>query len=189
MNLREAPHIVELRSRLVEARNELRQALAETARTPVGDYVFQTRNGPVTLKSLFGDKRDLFIVHNMGTGCNSCSMWADGLNGFYPHISDRAALVVASPDVPQVQADFAASRGWRFPMVSTKGTTFSADMGFATPSGSPMPGVSAFQLKGAEVARVSASPFDDYDDFCMAWRFFDLLPEGADGWRPKRTYG
>ena len=115
-------------------------------------------------------------------------MWADGLNGFYPHISDRAALVVASPDLPAVQTEFAASRGWRFPMVSTKGTTFSADMGFATASGGPMPGVSAFQLKDGKVTRVSASPFDDYDDFCMAWRFFDLLPEGANGWRPKRSY-
>lgn len=188
MNLREAPRVVELRTRLQEARKELQQELAETAHTSVGDYVFQTLEGPVTLKSLFGDKRDLFVVHNMGTGCNSCSMWADGLNGFYPHIADRAALVVASPDVPKVQADFAAARGWRFRMVSTKGTTFSADMGFATPSGSPMPGVSAFQLKNGEVRRASASPFDDYDDFCMVWRFFDLLPQGADGWRPKRTY-
>lgn len=188
MNLREAPRIVELRSRLVETRNELRAALAETARTDVGDYVFQTLTGPVMLKALFGGRRDLFVVHNMGTGCNSCTMWADGLNGFYPHISDRAALVVASPDLPAVQAEFAASRGWRFPMVSTKGTTFSADMGFATASGGPMPGVSAFQLKDGKVTRASASPFDDYDDFCMAWRFFDLLPEGANGWRPKRSY-
>jgi predicted dithiol-disulfide oxidoreductase (DUF899 family) len=189
VNIREAPRVVELRTRLQEARRDLQQALADTARTSVGDYVFQTLQGPVTLKSLFGDKRDLFIVHNMGTGCNSCSMWADGLNGFYPHIVDRAALVVASPDVPRVQADFAAARGWRFPMVSTKGTSFFADMGFATATGSPRPGVSAFQLKGSEITRASASPFDEYDEFCMVWRFFDLLPQGPDGWRPKRDYG
>jgi predicted dithiol-disulfide oxidoreductase (DUF899 family) len=188
VNFREAPRIVELRARLHETRQALRQELAETAQAGVGDYVFQTPAGAVTLKALFGDRRDLFVVHNMGTGCNSCTMWADGLNGFYPHIRDRASLVVASPDTPAVQAEFAASRGWKFPMVSTKGTTFSADMGFATAKGSPMPGVSAFQQKDGQVSRVSASPFDDYDDFCMAWRFFDLLPEGADGWRPKKSY-
>ncbi|MDP3738793.1 MAG: DUF899 family protein [Hyphomonadaceae bacterium] len=189
MTLRNTPHILELSTRLQAVRKELRQALAETVRADVGEYVFRTLGGAVTLKSLFGGKRDLFVVHNMGAGCNSCSMWADGLNGFYPHIADRAVLVVASPDPPAVQAEFAASRGWRFPMVSTMGTSFSADMGFATASGGPMPGVSAFQMTGEQVARVSASPFDDFDEFCLAWRLFDLLPEGADGWRPKRTYG
>jgi DNA-binding transcriptional ArsR family regulator len=112
VTLRNTPHILELSTRLQAVRKELRQALAETARADVGEYVFQTLDGPVTLKSLFGDKRDLFVVHNMGKGCNSCSMWADGLNGFYPHIADRAVLVVASPDTPVVQAEFAASRGW-----------------------------------------------------------------------------
>jgi predicted dithiol-disulfide oxidoreductase (DUF899 family) len=188
VTLRNTPHILELSTRLQAVRKELRQALAETARADVGEYVFQTLDGPVTLKSLFGDKRDLFVVHNMGKGCNSCSMWADGLNGFYPHIADRAVLVVASPDSPAVQAEFAASRGWRFPMVSTMGTSFSADMGFATAAGGPMPGVSAFQMKGGQVVRVSASPFDDFDEFCLAWRLFDLLPEGANGWRPQRNY-
>ena len=189
MSIRNTPRILELSTRLQETRKELRQALAETAKADVGDYVFQTLDGPVTLKSLFGGKSDLFVIHNMGSGCNSCSMWADGLNGFYPHIADRAALVVASPDAPAVQADFAATRGWKFPMVSTQGTSFSADMGFATASGSPMPGVSAFQMKNGQVVRVSASPFDDFDEFCLAWRLFDLLPNGADGWRPKRSYG
>jgi hypothetical protein len=37
--------------------------------------------------------------------------------------------------------------------------------------------------------RVSASGFNDTDEFCPVWRLFDLLPEGADDWRPKQTYG
>jgi hypothetical protein len=43
-------------------------------------------------------------------------------------------------------------------------------------------------MKGGQVVRVSASPFDDFDEFCPVWRLFDLLPEGADGWRPQRVY-
>jgi hypothetical protein len=27
------------------------------------------------------------------------------------------------------------------------------------------------------------------DDFCTVWHRFDLLPEGADDWAPKFTYG
>ncbi len=181
--------VVALRTKFFEARAELHKALAEEARGEVKDYVFANRKGPVRLSELFGKKRDLFVIHNMGVGCNSCTMWADGFNGFYPHISDRASFVVSSPDAPETQREFAASRGWTFPMVSTQGTPFAADMGFANPAGKPMPGVSAFQKQDGKIVRVSASGFNDSDEFCPVWRLFDLLPEGPDGWRPKQTYG
>lgn len=188
MMLRTEARIVDLRAKFARAREALHEALAETTRGEVRNYEFRTLNGPVTLGQLFGAKRDLFVVHNMGTGCSACTMWADGFNGLYPHIANRASFVVASPDTPPVQAEFAASRGWRFPMVSTGGGSFAADMGFANAAGKPMPGVSAFQKDGDRIVRVSASPFDEGDEFCPVWRFFDLLPEGADGWRAQRSY-
>ena len=78
---------------------------------------------------------DLFVIHNMGRSCPNCTLWADGFNGIYPHIADRAAFVVASPDPPDVQQSFAASRGWRFPMVSHQGSSFAADMGYRSAIG------------------------------------------------------
>jgi predicted dithiol-disulfide oxidoreductase (DUF899 family) len=185
----DATRIVDLRARFQEARKELQQALAEEARGEVKDYSFTTLKGAVLLSALFGKKRDLFVIHNMGVSCNACTMWADGFNGLYPHISDRASFVVSSPDAPETQAEFAASRGWKFPMVSTQGTSFAADMGFANKAGKPMPGVSAFQKHDGKIVRVSASGFNESDEFCSVWRFFDLLPEGPDAWRPKQTYG
>ncbi len=182
------PRVVDLRARLQEARAELQKAMSEEARGEVKDYVFATLRGPVKLSELFGDKRDLFVIHNMGQGCNSCTMWADGFNGFYHHVADRAAFVVASPEAPEVQAAFAASRGWVFPMVSGQGNTFAADMGFTNAAGRPMPGVSAFQKQGRKIVRVSAANFNDFDEYCPVWRLFDLLPEGADGWRPQKSY-
>jgi predicted dithiol-disulfide oxidoreductase (DUF899 family) len=184
----DAAKIVDARSRFLQARKELQQALAEEARGEVKDYVFATRRGPVKLSDLFGKKRDLFVIHNMGTGCNACTMWADGFNGLYPHISDRASFVISSPDAPETQGEFAASRGWKFPMVSTQGASFAADMGFTNKAGKPMPGVSAFQRHDGKIVRVSASGFNESDEFCPVWRFFDLLPEGPDGWRAKQTY-
>jgi predicted dithiol-disulfide oxidoreductase (DUF899 family) len=181
--------VVELRTRFHQARAELQQALAEDARADVADYTFATLNGQVKLSALFGAERDLFVIHNMGRGCNSCTMWADGFNGLYPHIRDRASFVVSNHETPEQQAEFAASRGWKFPMVSTQGNTFAADMGFTNAAGKPMPGVSAFQKQDGRIVRVSASGFNDTDEFCPVWRLFDLLPEGADGWRPKQTYG
>jgi len=186
---RDNERVVALRTKFFEVRAELQKALAEDARGEVKDYAFTTLKGPVTLSSLFASKRDLFVIHNMGTHCNSCTMWADGFNGLYPHISDRASFVVSSPDSPQVQAEFAASRGWVFPMVSAEGSSFAADMGFTNAAGKAMPGVSAFQKHEGKIVRVSADGFDGTDEFCPVWRLFDLLPEGADGWRPKKAYG
>ena len=185
----ESARIVSLRTRFQRARTELQEALAEEARANVADYAFGTLNGPVMLSALFGAKRDLFVIHNMGRGCNSCTMWADGFNGLHPHIADRAAFVVSNAETPAQQAEFAASRGWKFPMVSTLGTTFPADMGFTNAAGKPLPGVSAFQKQDAKIVRVSASGFNDTDEFCPVWRLFDLLPEGAADWRPKPHYG
>lgn len=187
--MEDSARIVTLRTRFMQARAELQEALADRVRGDVTDYVFATPKGPVALSSLFGGKRDLFVIHNMGTGCNSCTMWADGFNGLYPHIADRAAFVVSSPDTPEVQSAFAAARGWKFPMVSTQGTSFAADMGFTNQAGRPLPGVSAFQKQNGKLVRNSAAGFNETDEFCPVWRLFDLLPEGADDWRPKTSYG
>jgi predicted dithiol-disulfide oxidoreductase (DUF899 family) len=67
----------------------------------VQDYGFATPEGTAHLSDLFGDKRDLIVILNMGAACPYCTLWADGYNGRYPHISNRAAFVVSSPDTPQ----------------------------------------------------------------------------------------
>ena len=189
MMIRENARIISLQEKLRQARTELQQAMAEEAQGEVRDYAFSTLKGPAALSSLFADKRDLLMIHNMGTHCSSCTMWADGFNGLYPHVADRASFVISSPDTPDVQAEFAASRGWVFPMVSAKGTGFAADMGFENAKGQAMPGVSAFQKQDGKIIRVSAAGFDTGDEYCSVWRLFELLPQGVDGWRPRKTYG
>ena len=114
-------------------------------------------------------------------------MWADGFNGVFAHLRDRAAFVVSSPDPPERQQSFASGRGWRFPMVSHQGTSFAADMGYARDGGA-MPGVSVFKRKGKKILRVADTAFTGGDDFCSVCHFLDLLPEGAAGWQPKFSY-
>jgi len=189
MMIRENARIISLQEKLKQARTELQQAMAEEAQGEVRDYAFSTLKGPAALSSLFAGKRDLLMIHNMGTHCSSCTMWADGFNGLYPHVSARASFVVSSPNSPAEQSEFAASRGWVFPMVSTQGTRFAADMGFENAKGQAMPGVSALQKQDGRIVRVSAAGFDTGDEYCSVWRLFDLLPEGVDGWRPKKSYG
>ena len=176
------------RQEIAALREKIRAAQGEAEPQAVEDYVFQTTEGEVRLSALFGDKPDLIVIHNMGTGCSSCTMWADGFNGLYPHLASRAAFVVISPDAPEVQRKFAAGRGWRFPMVSHAGSSFAADMGYRSAKGGWMPGVSAFRKEGARILRVADTGFHPADEFCPVWRLFDLLPDGSEGWRPRFSY-
>ena len=176
------------RAQIAALRQQMREVQQAIEPQPVDDYVFQTLDGPVALSDLFGDKTDLFVIHNMGTGCTSCTMWADGFNGVYDHLASRAAFVLSSPNAPQVQREFAAVRGWRFPMVSHDGTTFAQDMGYRGASGGWHPGVSVFQKRGDQVVRVSDTELGPHDDFCVTWHLFDLIPGGVAAWRPKYAY-
>ncbi len=171
------------------ARKRLLAARRKAAALKVSDYLFTDHTGKqVKLSRLFGKGKDLIVVHNMGTGCSYCTMWADGFNGVRQHLSDRAAFVVVSPDKPAVQKKFAAGRGWKFPMLSSHGTTFFKDMGFEGDGGKPWPGVSAFRKERGVVKRTDAAPFGPGDEFCSVWPFIEMLKDGADGWGPKYKY-
>jgi predicted dithiol-disulfide oxidoreductase (DUF899 family) len=166
----------------------MREAQASIEPEAVADYEFASVEGKRRLSALFGEKDDLFVIHNMGTSCPNCTMWADGFNGVYPHLANRAAFVVASPDSPATQQRFAAGRNWRFPMISHQATSFAADMGYRAENGF-LPGVSVFKRAGDAVLRVADTGFRPGDDFCAVWHLFDLLPAGAAGWRAKFSYG
>jgi predicted dithiol-disulfide oxidoreductase (DUF899 family) len=156
----------------------------------VEDYAFTDHAGKkVALSSLFGEKNDLIVVHNMGTGCPYCTLWADGFVGAVKHLEDRSGFVVISPDAPDVQRRFHESRGWNFRMVSAQGTTFNKDMGFEGADGGPWPGVTTFHREpDGKVVRVASAPFGPGDDFCIVWPFVDLLADGQGGWEPKYKY-
>lgn len=175
------------RREIAALRQKMRALQQQVEPEEVEDYRFQTANGEVPLSELFGGKDYLFVIHNMGTDCPNCTMWADGFNGVLAHLENRAAFVVSSPDDPQRQREFAAARGWRFRMVSHRGTGFAADMGYRDENGS-LPGVSVFRRAGERILRVSDTGFDEGDDFCIVWHLFDLLPEGAAGWRARFAY-
>jgi len=124
----------------------------------------------------------------MGRTCPNCTMWADGFNGVLSHLENRAAFVVTSPDDPATQAAFAASRGWRFRMVSHCGTDFAEKMGYRSERGGWLPGISVFRKEGNRILRVSDQQLGPGDDFCSVWHFFDMMPEGWAGWRAKFSY-
>lgn len=180
--------MAEYRTEIADLRKKMRETLAQTEPQEVQDYVLENSAGPVRLSQFFGDFNDLIVIHNMGTTCPACTMWADGYNGVHHHIASRTGFVLTSPDSPAVQKKFAEGRGWKFPMASHHGTTFAADMGYRTAEGKWWPGISSFKREGSKILRVSDQVLGPYDDFCSVFHIFDMLPDGAANWRPKFSY-
>ena len=177
---------------LKRAQQELTSLRAKRPPEEVKDYVLTGAAGAkISLGEMFGDRDDLIVIHNMGRSCPSCTLWADEFNGVLDHLQDRAAFVVSSPDSPEVQAEFAAGRGWRFDMVSTQGTDFARDLGFFADEGDlpgPWPGVSSFRREEGRIVRVASAFFGPGDPYCGVWHLLALLHGGVDGWEPKFHY-
>jgi predicted dithiol-disulfide oxidoreductase (DUF899 family) len=187
-----ATQIEELQKQATAIRAKIAEIRRAAPAEPVKDYELKTSTGEtVTLSQLFGDKKELMVVHNMGRGCPYCTLWADGFNGVVKHLENRAAFVVTSPDAPEIQREFAKSRDWSFKMVSTAASDFTRDMGYQGKDGETWrrPGVSVFVKTAAGgIERVSNEEFGPGDDYCQVWHLFDLFPRGADGWEPKFAY-
>jgi len=106
-----AAKLAQYRQQIAELRAKMREVQAAIEPQEVQDYEFSSAVGGKRLSELFGKHDTLFVVHNMGRSCAHCTMWADGFNGVFDHLRDRAAFVVASPDSADEQQKFAASRG------------------------------------------------------------------------------
>jgi predicted dithiol-disulfide oxidoreductase (DUF899 family) len=172
-----------LEKRLQADKRKLAALRRKRVPQPVEDYrLLDSLGRAVRLSELFGARQELVVVHNMGLHCSSCTTWADGFNGVLKHLEDRAAFVVESPVDPHVQRQFAADRGWAFRMVSSKGSTFRKDMGYADAKGNPWPGISAFTRKDGKLQRVADAAFGPGDNFCIVWDVADLLPGGWKDW-------
>ena len=183
-----AKKLADYRRQIADVRAKMREAQAAAEPQEVEDYRLATADGSVRLSELFGKHADLIVIHNMGTSCAYCTLWADGYKGIYPHLADRAGFVISSPDPPAAQQKFAASRGWRFPMMSHQGTSFAADMGYRSSEGGWMPGISVFRREGNRILRVADTPLHPGDDYCALWHMFDLLQGGPGDWAPKFKY-
>ena len=175
--------IFSLEQEIIELQSKLDQLRQRTVRgQPVTDYELTAWDGsPTRLSTLFGDKDQLILIHNMGMGCSYCTMWADGFTGLLPYLERVAAFVVVSPDDVETQKANAARRGWPFRMLSAKGTSLFRDMGFELEDESPWPGMSTlYKDEGGQVRRHSLASFGPGDKFCPAFSFADLLPFSHD---------
>lgn len=153
----------------------------------VENYKLQDLNGEISLLELFAGKDKLFAIHNMGQGCRWCTLWADGINPFLPHFEEQFSLVLMSKDKPQIQRQFANSRGWRFRMASHGGGAYMQEQSVIKDGGN-MPGIVLYERKGDEIFRKNASVFGPGDVFCSFWHFLSLAGVGSEEFTPQFSY-
>ena len=168
-------------------------------------YVFDGPAGKESLGDLFGGRHQLIVQHFMfdpawNAACKSCSFWADGFNGFFPHLEQRdlAFVAVSLAPVEKLNA-FKARMGWSFKWVSSLGSDFNRDYQVSEtpeekargeayynyrtgePFGGERPGVSVFYRDD------DGSVFHTYSCYARgldmmngAYQYLDLAPKGRD---------
>lgn len=179
--------IKKLETELYELTKKITALRADNQMGEVANYSFQTAEGPLTLKEMFAGKDKLLVIHNMGQGCRYCTLWADGFNGFLPHLESAMAVVLVSKDDPETQRRFANSRGWRFRMASHAGTKYAEEQ-TSVDGEKNAPGVSLYELKDGKITLKNRSGFGPYDQFCSLWNLIGLAGLNAETWTPQFHY-
>ena len=96
-------------------------------------YRFDTDDGLASLKELFGGRSQLLIYHFMfgpdyKAGCPSCSMIADGFDGFAVHLANHDVALWAASRAPLAKLqEYKRRMGWTFPWASSCGDDFNFD--------------------------------------------------------------
>lgn len=154
---------------------------------PVKNYSFKDLTGTVSLLELFGNKEVLFAIHNMGQGCRYCTTWADGINGFLPHLESQFAVALLSKDAPETQRQLANTRGWRYRMASHGGTDYLKEQN-VLPGDNNTPGLVCYIRKGEQIFKKNVSVFGPGDQFCSLWNILSLAGFNSDNFTPQFAY-
>jgi predicted dithiol-disulfide oxidoreductase (DUF899 family) len=97
------------------------------------DYRFETCQGEKSLAELFHGRSQLLVYHLMfgpdyKAPCPSCSMIADGFNGFWEHLAHHDVMLVAVSRAPfEKIGAHKELAGWTFPWASSFGSDFNQD--------------------------------------------------------------
>lgn len=170
---------------------ELTTKLTELRKTnpggEVGNYTFSTLDGEVTLLDMFGDNDRLLLIHNMGQGCRYCTLWADGFNGFLPHLESAMSVVLVSKDAPDLQRSFANSRGWRFRLASHGGGQYIQEQ-TVLEGESNVPGAVVYERNGSRIKRKNSAVFGPGDLYCSIWNLLGMAGLSAGDWTPQYKY-
>jgi predicted dithiol-disulfide oxidoreductase (DUF899 family) len=167
-------------------------------------YVFDTPQGKRTLAELFDGRSQLIVYHFMlgpdwKAGCPSCSFLADHIDGALPHLEHHDVTMIAVSRAPLPQIDAYKKRmGWKFPWVSSAGSSFNFDYHVSftrdematgkvnynfTEIESPdvseeMPGLSAFYMESGEIFHTYSGYARGLEELIGTLMILDRAPKG-----------
>jgi predicted dithiol-disulfide oxidoreductase (DUF899 family) len=131
--------LLEREQELGKLDEELAKQRRELPMVPVEkEYTFDTDEGPKTLAELFDGRLQLLIYHLMfgptyEAACPGCSGLADHFDAALVHLNNRDVTLLAVSRAPLEKLEAYKRRmGWRFPYVSSYGSDFNFDFGFAS---------------------------------------------------------
>ena len=144
---------------LAELRQELPWVKVEK------DYRFDTEGGRASLADLFQGRSQLLVYHFMfgpdyEAGCPSCSMIADGFNGFATHLANHdVALTAVSRGPLDKLLSYRRRMGWNFPWASSQSGDFNFDFNVSVTLEQQREGGSDYNYrKGGHVLEASDLP-------------------------------
>jgi predicted dithiol-disulfide oxidoreductase (DUF899 family) len=167
------------------------------------DYTFQSTEGPVTLKDLFGTKSQLIVYHAMfeptaEEGCQGCAFMLANFPDLRQLAQKDTALAVISRAPIEKITPYKEKNFWTFPWVSSYGTDFNYDFHVTMDksivpaeyyflaeedeaergkSSGEQPGLSVFRLENGKVYHTYSS-YPRMDLLSPTYAFLDLTPAG-----------
>lgn len=191
------------RDQLLTAEKEATRALdalaARRRRLPmvkVGEYAFDSPEGPKTLVDLFEGRDQLVTYQFMDVGpdnfCPGCTSFTNNLTDL-DNLADSGVSWATVSNMPLAQIEpYKAKMGWTMPFVSSRGTAFAEDCGAG-------PGfvLSVFLRDGSDVYRTYSTTSRGVDRLMFILNILDLCPYGRQqdwedspaGWPQNPTYG
>jgi len=171
------------RLQLLEAEKDLTRRSDELAERRQGlpwvrvdkEYRFDTDEGSASLADLFRGRSQLLVYHFMfgpdyKAGCPSCSMIADGFNGFAVHLANHDVMLMAISRAPLAKLQAYKQRmGWTFSWASSFETDFNSDYSVSiTEEQQRAGGVEYNYRRGAHVidAKIPPEPVRQFAAMC-----------------------
>lgn len=179
--------IAKIEKQLFELTMKLNELRKSNSGKEVANYSFATAEGEATLRNFFGDNDRLLVIHNMGQGCRYCTLWADGFNGFLPHLESVMSVVMVSKDPPDLQRSFANSRNWRFRLASHGGGDYIQEQTVMEGEANT-PGAVVYEREGDRITRKNAAVFGPGDLYCSIWNLLGMAGLGVADWTPQYNY-
>jgi predicted dithiol-disulfide oxidoreductase (DUF899 family) len=193
----------------IELRRHLERVAAQRRALPpggevVGNYRFDTEEGPSDFAGLFGEKQTLGVYSYMfgperERPCPMCTNLLGGWEGNAADIAQRMSLIVVARSPIERLVAWKRERGWKgLRMATDLNENYSKDYFGLLPDGSEVPAFNVFTRRDGTIRHFWSGEMTQGDpgqdprgapDLAPLWNVLDTTPEGRGAtWYPKLDY-